>query len=440
MTILVFSLLHPAWGAKEWTLQECIDYALTHSISLKKAQANSRSAAIDVAEKRAQWLPTLSASLSEGGSWRPFQETAINTVNGGVSTASMKKTSATGSYGINAGWMVYNGGQRQMGIQSAEISQQRSILAESQQQNALIEQIAKLYVQILYMEEAARVNSEILHQDSLIWVRGQQFMENGKLARAAVLELEATVASGRYDLVNTRTQIAQAKLQLSQLLELPPGETLEVSPVAASDDLVLMAIPPKDRVYESALGQRPEIKDAQLSIEQSQLATRMARAAYIPSISLNAGVNDSHMTGAVNSMGQQLKNNLNAVIGVGVSIPILDQRRTRSSVERAKVGEVTAALNLDDARKVLYQNIEQYWLTATNSQQKYLASRSNVASREASYELLDEQFKVGLKNISDLLQSRSALLLSRQALLQDKYTAILNRSLLSFYAGETMEW
>lgn len=422
-----------------WTLQQCIDYALANNITLRKAEAQTMTQDINLKERKAAWLPTMSASLNESAMWRPMQETEVYYVNGGMSASSSKKTTESGSYGINAGWTVYNGQQRKMNIESAEIARQMSELSMNQQQNMLVEQITQLYVQILYMEEALKVNKQILHQDSLIWQRGVQFMENGKMAKASVLELEATVSSGRYDVVNTTTQIAQAQLQLAQLLELPAGETLVVGEHPLSDSQAEKPIPAYMDVYAKALASRPEMKNAELGITQSQLATRLAKAARIPTISLNAGVNDSHMTGATNAFGKQLKNNLNANIGVGINIPILDQRRVKSNVERAKIEELNAQLDKADAEKTLYQSIEQYWLNATNSQQKFLASKSSVASREASFELLDEQFKVGLKNISDLLQSRSALLQSRQMLLQDKYTTVLNRSLLNFYAGDPIE-
>ncbi len=437
-----------AWGSyataeaatRVFTLQECIDYALQHNITLKKAEALTLTQDINLKERKAAWLPTLSASLSESATWRPFQESAVTYVNGSLTGSSAKKVTESGSYGVNANWLVYNGRQREMNIESAELANKISQLSLTEQQNALVERIAQLYVQILYMQEAVKVNEKILHQDSIIWQRGVAFMENGKMARASVLELEATVSSGQYDLVNTRTQISQAKLELAQILELPAGESLDVAAPSLSDAAAMKPIPDRMDVYSRAVASRPEVKSAQLGIEQSQLATRIAKAARIPSISLNAGLNDSHMTGATNSFGQQLKNNFNANVGVGVSIPILDQRRVKSNVERAKVDELTAQLNLDDAKKTLYQNIEQYWLTATNSQQKFAASQSNVKSREASFQLLDEQFKVGLKNISDLLQSRTALLQSRQTLLQDKYTTVLYRSLLNFYGGEPLEF
>lgn len=425
-----------AEAVRTWTLQECISYALENNISLKMANAQTQMCDIDTRDSKAAWLPTMSASLNESAMWRPLQESEVNYVNGGMSTTSSKRTTESGSYGINAAWLVYNGGQRKLGIRSAEIAKQMSILSAQQQQDLLMEQIAQLYVQILYMEEALKVNERVLVQDSIIWQRGVAFMDAGKMARASVLELEATMENGRYDVVNTRTRIDEAKLQLAQLLELPAGEKVEVMGLPAVDEQARKPIPSYMEVYAKALETRPEMERGRLNIEKSQLATKMARAARIPTISLNAGVNDSHMTGAVNSLGKQLRNNLNATIGVGVTIPILDQHRVKNNVERARINELTAQLDMVDTQKKLYQSIEQYWQNATNSQQKFLASESNVRSREASYELLDEQFKVGLKNISDLLQSRQMLLQSRQTLLQDKYTTLLNRCLLDFYSGE----
>ena len=55
-----------------------------------------------------------------------------------------------------------------------------------------------------------------------------------------------------------------------------------------------------------------------------------------------------------------------------------------------------------------------------------------------SYELMTEQFNLGLKNIAELLNSRANLLNAQQTMLQDKYTALLNRNLLNFYAGNDL--
>ena len=176
-----------------------------------------------------------------------------------------------------------------------------------------------------------------------------------------------------------------------------------------------------------------------LAIEQSQLSTKIAKSGYMPTISLSGSLGDSHMTGSQTNWAKQMKNNFSGTLGVTVSIPIFDNRKNKSAVERAKVAETTAQLDLQDTQKQLYQSIETYWLNATNSQAKYVAAKSSVKSLSTSYELMTEQFNLGLKNIAELLNSRANLLNAQQTMLQDKYTALLNRNLLSFYAGDELK-
>lgn len=430
---------------KVWSLQDCIEYALEHNITLKKAANSVKAQEVNTSERQGAWLPSLSASLSENGIWRPFQKNEVTGFNGTTLSTTADRVSASGNYGINLGWTIYNGGQRNMNIRSAKMSTKISQLSLIQRQNSLIEQIAQLYVQLLYMQEAVHVNEHILHQDSIIWLRGKAFFDNGKMAKASLMQLDATVASGYYDVVNSKSQIAEAKLQLAQLLELPAGESFEIAGANDAvfagrvDQFVMQQVPDRMEVYAKAAANRPEMKSANIAIEQSQLATKIAKAAYIPTISLTAGVTDGHMTGSNASFGHQLRDNLNANVGVNISIPILDQRRTKSAIQRAQIEEVNAQLNKADTEKQLYQSIESYWIKARTSQEKYLASERNVKSTEASFELLDEQFKVGIKNISELLQGRTNLLISKQSQLQDKYTAMLYLALLNFYAGQEMK-
>ena len=61
-----------------------------------------------------------------------------------------------------------------------------------------------------------------------------------------------------------------------------------------------------------------------------------------------------------------------------------------------------------------------------------------MKSQETTYELTNEQFKEGLKNIVDLLQARDNLLQAQNNKLQSKYTTILNTQLLKFYEGGEM--
>ena len=437
-----FALLAVAGNAQTngmWTLKACIDYAMAHNVQLLKSAATEKSASVDVSEAKAGLLPSLSGTVTQGVNYRPFQESGGNFVNGGIATSAADKATQNGSYGINAQWVVWNGGKNKMNVTNAQYTQQLAAYDTQTQANKIKEQIAQLYVQILYMVEAEKVNRVLLAQDSTICARGQQMVSVGSMSKADLAQLQSQVSQGRYNVVNVQTQIADAKMQLKQLLEIPASEAFDVQSVDVTDAEVLNSIPGKENIYASALDIRPEVKRSLLAIEQSQLSTKIAKSGYMPTISLSGSLGDSHMTGSQTNWAKQMKNNFSGTLGVTVSIPIFDNRKNKSAVERAKVAETTAQLDLQDTQKQLYQTIETYWLNATNSQAKYVAAKSSVESLSTSYELMTEQFNLGLKNIAELLNSRANLLNAQQTMLQDKYTALLNRNLLSFYAGDELK-
>ena len=422
-------------STNNWTLQACLDYALAHNVQLKKLSASTESARIGVNEAHAAKLPTLSAGVSQALTYRPFQDTGSNFVNGGIATSAADKAMQSGSYGVNAQWVVWNGGQTRMNITKAEYDVQLAEYDALASANSIQEQIAQLYIQILYMQEAEAVNRTLLSQDSLICRRGEEMVEVGNLAKADLAQLSAQVSQGRYDLVNVQTQIAEAKMRLRQLLELPADVSFDIAGFAPAEAALLEDIPALESVYLAALGSRPEVKRSELAIEQSQLNTKIAQRGYYPTVSLTGSLGDSHVTGSGRTWFNQMKNNFNSQVGISVSIPILDNRKTKSAIERARVAETTAQLDLQDTQKELRQTVETYWLNAVNNQAKYRSAQTNVSALSESYELMNEQFNVGLKNIAELLNSRASLLQARQSMLQDKYTALLNRSLLTFYAG-----
>ena len=158
----------------------------------------------------------------------------------------------------------------------------------------------------------------------------------------------------------------------------------------------------------------------------------------MPSVNMTAGVGTSSNSLSSNGWGNQMKNNFDASAGVSVSIPLLDQRQTKTSVNKARLQRENNLLALQDKQKQLYQTIEGYWLDATTNQQKFRAALTTVESEQQSYGLLQEQFQLGLKNIIELMTGKDKLLQAEQNKLQSKYTTILNQQLLKFYQGNSL--
>ena len=419
---------------KTWTLQQCLEYAAENNIQVQKSRISQQEAAEQLQQTKAALFPSLSFSLSQSLGYRPFQQATVMVQNG-MATSTNNKVTESGNYGLNANWNVWDGGINRKNIKAQEVQTEIAETQIAQNLNSIQEQITQLYVQVLYTTEAKAVNEKLLETAQQQLSRGQERYKVGDLARADVAQLESQVASAQYDLVNSETQIAGYKRQLKELLQLSIDEPFDISQDETEDARALAPIPDKNEVYRQALVQRPEIRTAQLQNDAADLQLDIAKRGYLPTIGVNAGVGASHYTADDRSFGEQMKRNLNGSIGVSVSVPIFDNRRNKTAVNRAKLSKTSAQLDLLDKQTALGSTIENLWLNATSAQQRFQSAQAAVKSQETNYELINEQFKAGLKNIVDLLQARDQLLQAQQNRLQSKYTTILNTQLLKFYEG-----
>jgi outer membrane protein len=422
-----------------WNLKGCIDYALEHSIKLKQSKIKEESSAVDVKQNKAALFPSLSFSMSQNVTWRPYQETGSSIVTDGIATSHKSNVSESGTYGVNASWTVWNGGINRKNIKDSQYSQEMAEYATEVQANSIQEQIAQLYIQILYSTEALKVNEEVQKTAQSQYERGKEMVKQGQMAKSELAQLEAQVTAGEYNIVNSQSLISNYKLQLKQLLEIEGGGEMQIADIDNTDEAALAVIPDEETIYQAALESRPEIKSAEVNIEAMDNKIKIAKAGYLPTISLQAGVGDSHTSGIGTNIFTQMKTNLNASGGLNFSLPILDRRQNKSAVERAKLNKQDAELELQNQRKTLLSTIEKYRLDATTGKQKYIAAKSNVKSMQESYDLINEQFKVGLKSSVDVMTSRDNLIQAEQEMLQSKYTTLLNLQLLEFYRGGVID-
>ena len=416
-----------AHAQKQWTLKDCIDYAMKNNITLKQAVLKKESATEDRKQSEAALLPSLTATTNQSLGYSPWME--------GVN---VKKGSYSGTYGINAQWTVWNGGQNRNTVKSNELAEQQAELSAQETANSIQERIAQLYVQILYMNEAIEVNRQSLEASKKNAERGKTMLEVGKMSKADLAQLTAQRATDEYNLVAAQINLANYKLQLKQLLEIT-DPSFDIAMPTANDEQALAAIPAMQSVYEQALLTRPEVKSQELAITKSDIAIKSAKAGYLPTVNLTGGVGTSTSSRSDNGWGNQMKTNFDATVGVGVSIPLIDGRKNKTSVNKARIQREQALLSQQDVRKELYTTIEGFWLDAQSNQQKFRAAQVSVESEQQSYDLLSEQFQLGLKNIVELMNGKTNLLQAQQNKLQSKYTTILNIQLLKFYQGEDIE-
>jgi outer membrane protein len=437
--LILATMMSLSMSAQEkWTLRECIDYAMQNSITLKQAHLTKQTATETRKQSQAALFPSLSASSNQSFGYRPWQSSGMATVSNGTVNSSVTKTYYNGTYGINASWTLWNGNQNHNQVKANKLSEEQAELKIEQSANSIQEQIAQLYVQILYMNEAIGVNRESLEASKKNEERGQEMVNVGKMSKADLAQLSAQRAMEEYNLVEAESNLANYKLQLKQLLEITGDQAFDVAMPTASDQQALASIPSVMNVYEQALTLRPEIKNTELALQASDVQLKIARAGYLPTLSMTGGVGTSTTSNNSNKWGEQMKTNFDASAGIGISIPIFDQRKAKTAVNKAKIQHEQALLDQQDQQKKLYSTIEGFWLDAQTNQEKFRAASATVESEQQSYDLLQEQFNLGLKNIVELLNGKVSLLQAQQSKLQSKYMTILKQQLLKFYQGETM--
>ena len=421
---------------QEWTLKNCIDYALTQNIQLKKSKIALESSQVDSKSARAKLFPSLSFGSTQQYINTPFPEG--NSLDNYVVTGSKgsSKNSYTGNYSLRSSMTLYNGGKLRNNIKSSKLQEQVQQYSVEEEIDNIETSITESFLQILYAQESVKINEETVALSKLQCERGKALLEAGSISQSDYAQLESQYSSDKYQLVLSQTTLESNIQTLKQLLEMNMTETLSIStPILEAHD-VLTPLPGKEEVYQSALKFIPSIQSGKLGIDIAKLEHKNAKAGYYPTLDLSASVGTGHISGSDSNFGQQMKNKLNESIGLTLSIPIFSNRENKSAVEKAKLQISEAELEYLNAQKELQKTIEDIYLDATSSQAQYAAAIEQVKASKTSYNLAQEQFNLGMKNTVELLTEKNNFLSAQQEMLQAKYMAILNAQLLRFYQGK----
>ena len=430
--------LYAQEASKQWSLQDCINYALEKNIKLQQDKIALEESDVDVKTAKASLFPSLSFNTGHNVINRPYQQNS-STVSGTEIISSDNKTTYNGNYSLNAQWTLWTGGKRLNNIKQQKTARDIASLSVTETENMLQEEITKLFVQILYADESVKINKSTLETSEANFKRGEELFKEGSISKADLAQLESQVGNDKYQLVTSESTLRNYNLQLKQLLELDGTDEMTLALPTLSDEQVMKVLPSQADVYQTALTTRPEIQSGQLSIDNAKLGIKTAKAGYMPTISLSASSSSTTNSASTNNWAQQMKYGWNNMIGVSLSIPIFDNRQNKSNVQKAKLQYSNSQLNLATKQKELYSTVETLWLDALNAQQQYAAADTKLKSNQTSYDMVSEQFTLGMKNTVELLTEKNNLQSAQQQRLQAKYMAVLDRALLDFYAGNKIE-
>lgn len=415
-----------------WSLRDCIGYALEHNISLQQQGLQVQQQELQLSTSKGSRLPSVSANASENFSFGRGL-TADNTY-------SNTNTTSTG-FSLGASVPVYQGSRISNSIRQDELNL-KAVTADFERAKENVSMaVAQAYVQILYNMELLDVARNQVAIDSLQVERLTGMLENGKASPAQVAQQRAALGQSRLTATEALNSLKLAVLDLTQLLELPSPEGFTI--VRPVTDLEGTILPDPERIYEDALLEKPAVKAEEFRLDASEYAIKIAKGAYLPSISASGGFGSNYYTmssAPSNSFADQMKNNFSQYLGLTLSVPIFNGFQTRNQVRAAELSRKNQMLQLENTRKTLYKEIQQAYYNAVAAREKLLSSKEAEASAKESYDLVTAKYENGKANITEFNEARDAFLRSESDLSRARYEFLYATKLLDFYQGRELDF
>lgn len=421
--LLMSAIVHAEPVRGVWTYADCVSYAREHNISLQKSRLSEETSAYNLEEAKAQWQPTLDFATSHAYANYPWGEGSKNGYNS--------------SYGLNAGWTVWNGGERENTIKRNRLQTEIDRLNTGHQLRTLETDLLQVYVNILYARESIGIYDEAAKVSEAQADRGQQLMEAGRMSRVDYAQLRSQAEQDRYAVVNARATYDTRRMELKQLLELGVDTDITPAPVEWDSAQVMAALPPITESCALARDTDLRIKGLELESEASEVDVAIARAGRSPRLTLNAGAGTGYAAPG-GAFGTALKRGWNESLGLTLSIPILDNKKTKTAVARAKVQQMDAQLDIDQRLTELDQTVENWYIDTRSAQSRYTAAEQQLKSARLTDELTNERFDLGYVDTVELMTAHNSYVEAQHTLLQAKYMAMLGQKMIEFYRNATV--
>ena len=414
-----------------WSVDDCIKFAFDQNIQIRQSKVSSDISEQSLLQSRALRYPSLSGSVRQNFAWS-------NQSTGTGGSEVFKGTNAT-AISLTSGLTVYNASRVTNTILKAETDRQAASYNVEIVKETVSLNILNAYLQVLYAEEEVK-NAQLQISSTAEQLNyADERLKLGAIATSDYLTVKSLMATEKQTLASANSQLSINKVTLLQLMELPDTVSFELARPNFDSLIARKRFPSAAEVYNTALGFKPEVKNAELNSKSSEIAVQMARSAFFPTISLNTGLATSYSSiNGSSTYFNQMNNSLSPTIGIAASIPIYTNRSARTQVEIAKLNTSGAALNEQNTKNILRKTIEQACLDVISYQTEYEASLESYLAAKELYDVATEKNLRGIMNSVDLLVQKTNYITAESKFLQAKFAVVFSYKILDFYMGKPL--
>lgn len=421
---------------RNYTLRQCIDYAIEHNITVRQSANAVAQSAVEISTAKWARLPNLNGSAGEN--WRWGRNLAIEKDKDGKEYQVYKNTYNSGTnVGLSTEIPLFSGFELPNQYALAKLNFKAAVADLEKAKEDIAIQVASSYLQVLLTQDLKQVAIDQTKLSQEQAKRIVRLFEVGKSSPAEVSEAKSRVAQDQLSVTQADNNYQIALLDLSQLLELKNPKLLSIQETDTA--FILHPLTPPDEIYQYALGSKPEIQAAQYRLLGSRKNIRIAQSAFYPRISLSGSWGTGYSSDILNSFGTQMRENRNKSVSLSLSIPLFNRFATRNRVRIARLQHLNQSLMLDNVKKVLYKEIQQAWYNALAAESEYQSSEAAVKANQESFRLMSEKYSNGKANAVEYNEAKLNLTKALSGKLQAKYAYLFRTKILDFYNGQVIE-
>jgi len=413
---------------KKWTLTDCIDYAHANNLQIKRQLLQAEISKNDYFQSKMNILPSVNAGFERNVT---LGDILVDTTI--YKNATQDNAWANAKVNLFAGLQNYNR------IRMSEYSMLSKIQDVEKEKIEITLNIATAYLDILFKKELLQVNASQMDISSQQVERTKKLVDAGSVAKGDLLEIQAQLASEKYNVTKARNDLKLSYLNLTQILDLDSVAGFEIDFQDTVSINVLSEILPEMEVYYSALDYLPHIKSAEYQLESFQKASAIQKGKLSPTIYANSSIGTYYNSNYDKQFNQaysdQFDMHLNKTVGVGISIPIFNKWEVMNGISNSKIQVSDAELQLAQLKQQLFKEIQQAHNDAISARDKYNSAIEAVSSYTESFKYTEQKYNVGIVNSVEYNIAKNSFIKSQSDLLQAKYQYIFAVKILDFYKG-----
>ncbi len=448
-----------------WSLQQCIDYALSHNISIKQSELNEASSKESYQQSIAGFFPSLNGNVSQSS----YFGRSIDPTSNQFTTSEVRSN----SFSLSSSIPLFEGFQLQNSLKQSKLNYKASQFDLAKIRNDVSLNVVTYYLQILYNHELLKSTQEQVDATKLQRDKTQRMFDLGAVSKGNLLDMEAQFATDEVRLVNSQSQYDQSVLSLTQLLELDSVNNFTVADPKIDIQSTPLLQPDVSTIYSAALNTQPDIQSAEYKVMSSEKNLSIARGGRYPKLSLGGSISTNYSsaqerlvntiygepqpigyTSALDTVfsfipsasynfekkpfKDQFQDNLSKSVGLNLSIPIFNGWSTKTNIAHARIGLQQSRLTLESTKKSLYKSVQQASADAVSAYKKYMANTKSVESLQEALNYNEQKYNLGLISTYDYLLSKNNLAKAQADLLQAKYDYVFRIKILDFYQGKAL--